>query len=40
VASWRIAKGAVWWLKSRRRNDRVEAVLLLAIEPEMLKNGG
>lgn len=35
-AAWRFAKGAVWWLKSRERGDRVEAVLLLAIEPEML----
>jgi len=38
-ASWRFAKGAVWWLKSRRRQDRIEAALRLAIEPEMLKNG-
>ncbi len=36
-ASWRFAKGAVWWLKSRERKGRVEAVLLLAIEPEMLR---
>ena len=35
-ASWRFAKGAVWWLKSRERKGRVEAVLLLAIEPAML----
>lgn len=35
-ASWRFAKGAVWWLKSRERKGKVEAVLLLAIEPEML----
>ena len=35
-ASWRFAKGAVWWLKSRERRGRIEAVLLLAIEPAML----
>ena len=37
AASWRFAKGAVWWLRSRERKGRVEAVLLLAIEPEMLR---
>ena len=36
-ASWRFAKGAVWWLRSRERRGRVETVLLLAIEPEMLR---
>jgi len=35
--SWRFAKGAVWWLKSRERKGRIEAVLLLAIEPAMLR---
>jgi len=35
-ASWRFAKGAVWWLKSRERKGRIETVLLLAIEPAML----
>ena len=35
-ASWRFAKGAVWWLRSRERKGRAEAVLLLAIEPAML----
>lgn len=36
-ASWRFAKGAVWWLKSRERRGRFETVLLLAIEPVMLR---
>ncbi|MGH8130231.1 MAG: SixA phosphatase family protein [Steroidobacteraceae bacterium] len=36
-ASWRIGKGAVWWLRSRQRKTRTDAVLLLAIEPEMLE---
>lgn len=35
-ASWRFAKGAVWWLRSRERKGRTEAVLLLAVEPAML----
>ncbi|HEX9708264.1 MAG TPA: histidine phosphatase family protein [Steroidobacteraceae bacterium] len=34
--SWRIGAGAVWWLRSRQRKGRSEAVLLLAIEPEIL----
>lgn len=37
--SWRIGKGSVWWLRSRQRSNRVEAVLMLAIEPEMLERG-
>ena len=36
-SSWRFAKGAVWWLRSRERKGRDEAVLLLAIEPAMLR---
>jgi phosphohistidine phosphatase len=37
-ASWRIGKGAVWWLRSRQhRRGRGEARLLLAIEPEILE---
>jgi phosphohistidine phosphatase len=35
--SWRIGKGAVWWLRSRKRKGRGEAILLLAIEPEILE---
>lgn len=35
-ASWRIGKGAVWWLRSRTRKGRSDAVLRLAIEPEIL----
>ncbi len=35
-ASWRIGAGAIWWLRSRQRKTRSEAVLLLAMEPEML----
>ena len=34
--SWRIGAGAVWWLRSRQRKGRVDAELLLALEPEML----
>lgn len=37
-ASWRIGKGAVWWLRGRRRGNREETVLLLAVEPAMLDN--
>jgi phosphohistidine phosphatase len=35
-AGWRIGKGAVWWLHGRQRRHGTEAVLILAIEPEML----
>lgn len=35
-SDWRIAKGAVWWLRGRSRRDGGSAVLLLALEPEML----
>ena len=35
--SWRIGKGAVWWFRSRKRKGRGEAILLLAIEPEILE---
>ena len=34
TAGWRVAKGAVWWLRRRPRGD---TVLLLAIEPAMLQ---
>jgi len=36
-ASWRIGAGAVWWLRSRQSKGRSNAVLLLAIEPEILE---
>ena len=36
-SSMRVGKGSVWWLRSRERRGRVEAVLLLAIEPELLE---
>jgi phosphohistidine phosphatase len=36
-ASWRIGKGAIWWLRSKKRKSRGEAILLLAIEPEILE---
>ncbi len=39
-SSWRFAKGAVWWLRSRRRGARTEAVLVLAIEPGMVETAG
>jgi phosphohistidine phosphatase len=35
--SWRIGTAAVWWLRSRQRKDRSDALLLLAIEPEILE---
>jgi len=35
--SWRIGAGAIWWLRSRKRKTRSEAILLLAMEPEMLE---
>lgn len=31
--------GSVWWLRGRERKGRNEAVLLLAIEPEILARG-
>jgi phosphohistidine phosphatase len=36
-ASWRIGKGAIWWLRSKKRKGRGEAILLLALEPEILE---
>ncbi len=36
-ASWRIGKGAIWWLRSKKRKNRGEAILLLALEPEILE---
>src|SRR5262245_13000566 len=36
VDSWRVAKGSVWWIQSRRRGGRLEAILRLAIEPAEL----
>ncbi len=38
-SAWRIGKGSVWWLKSRQFQNRVEAVLMLAIEPKMIERG-
>jgi phosphohistidine phosphatase len=35
-ASWRVAKGSVWWIQSRRRGGRLEAILKLAIEPDAI----
>jgi phosphohistidine phosphatase len=29
--------GAIWWLRSKERKGRTEAMLLLAIEPEILE---
>ena len=37
AGGWRIAKGALWWLRRRGRGD---AVLLLAIEPDLLAGAG
>jgi len=34
-SSWRIGKGAVWWLRTRRNGT--DAVLVLAIEPGLLE---
>ena len=39
-ASWRIGAGAVWWLRSVQRKGRSDAVLLLAIETEILEVEG
>jgi phosphohistidine phosphatase len=36
-SSMRVGKGSVWWLKSRERRGRIEAVLLLAMDPELLE---
>ena len=36
---WRIGKGALWWLRSKRGKNR-GAVLLLALEPEILEREG
>ncbi len=34
AASWHLAKGAVWWIRNRRREDAIEVVLRLAITPD------
>ena len=39
-ASWRIGAGAVWWLRRVPRKGRSDAVLLLAMEPEILELEG
>jgi len=39
-ASWHLGAGAVWWLRGRSRKGRSDAVLLLAIEPEILELEG
>jgi phosphohistidine phosphatase len=36
TAEWHLAKGAVWWIRSRRRGDHTEVVLRLAISPDEL----
>jgi phosphohistidine phosphatase len=36
AATWHLAKGAVWWIRSRKRGDREEVVLRLAIAPDEL----
>ena len=35
-SGWHLAKGAVWWIRNRRRGDRSEVVLRLAISPDEL----
>lgn len=35
-SGWLLAKGAVWWIRNRRRDERIEAVLRLAISPDEL----
>ena len=37
--AWHMAKGAVWWIRDRRRGDRREAVLRLAITPDFVQIG-
>ena len=36
TSAWHLAKGAVWWIRHRRRGDRAEVILRLAIAPEEL----
>lgn len=36
TSAWHLAKGAVWWIRNRRRGDQSEAVLRLAITPDEL----
>ena len=36
-SEWRFAKGAIWWLRSRPRRTRTEAVVVVVMEPEMLR---
>jgi phosphohistidine phosphatase len=37
ATSMRVGKGSVLWLRGRERRGRTETVLMLAIEPEMLR---
>ena len=36
TAAWHLGKGAVWWLRNRRRGEQTETVLRLAITPDEL----
>jgi phosphohistidine phosphatase len=36
AADWHLAKGAVWWIRNRKRGDASEVVLRLAIAPDEL----
>jgi phosphohistidine phosphatase len=36
TASWHIAKGAVWWIRTRKQGDRREVLLRLAITPDLV----
>ena len=35
-SGWHLAKGAVWWIRHRKRGDQREAVLHLAITPDFV----
>jgi phosphohistidine phosphatase len=35
-SAWHLSKGAVWWIRHRKRGDRSEVVLRLAITPDEL----
>jgi phosphohistidine phosphatase len=36
TSAWHLAKGAVWWIRQRRRGDQADVVLRLAITPDEL----
>lgn len=36
MSAWHLSKGAVWWIRNRRRGVQTEVILRLAISPDEL----